>query len=206
MEGWHGSGRRAGVAGPVRFIPGTTLYGSDKQREVLFWGRLHGADVSVNVEELHRDAEAGNDAAMFSLAIRYAKGMLGLPQDHVKALEWFTKADDSGNVTGMAVRGTYHVRGIGGASKDAVLGATCLAEAGAQGSRWACHWLLGKAHLKGKFWLYQLRAASAALVLQGGRGLGIRFASSQRRSGGRLAARQSTLSVRLRLSMKIGTY
>ena len=66
------------------------------------------------VEQMTREAEAGDSQAMYKLAKAYfGRGTLGVFQDDSEAYKWAKKAADAGNVKGMALFGFVLINGVG---------------------------------------------------------------------------------------------
>jgi len=91
------------------------------------------------VEQMTREAEAGDSQAMYKLAKAYfGRGTLGVFQDDSEAYKWAKKAADAGNVKGMALFGFVLINGVG---TEVCLsdGVALLASAAERGSDYACH-------------------------------------------------------------------
>jgi TPR repeat protein len=86
-----------------------------------------------DIEELMKRAEANDAASIFFLANHYYFGVKGLQQDHVRAIELFTRAADLGDTKAHCHLGMlYHQ---GGNLKKAKFHFEAAAMAGHEGAR-----------------------------------------------------------------------
>ena len=94
-------------------------------------------------EELLKEAERGNERAMFRVGDHYDEGEHGFPKDKKLAYYWYEKAHYAGNVKGTALIGAC--LGIGsGVPKCHKTGIMYLAMAAEKGSNYAAY-CLGRA-------------------------------------------------------------
>ncbi len=100
------------------------------------------------VEQMTREAEAGDSSVMYNLARAYFVGLLVFKDDS-EAYKWAKKSADAGNVMGMAFFGYVLIRGIG---TEVCLsdGVALLVSAAERGSNYACH-LLGTFYHRGRY-------------------------------------------------------
>lgn len=67
---------------------------------------------------LQKAIEAGNSRSKFVLAEAYDQGGLGLPQDRLRAFDWYVAAAKEGIPEAMAAIAFYFVRGLHGVEDD----------------------------------------------------------------------------------------
>lgn len=72
---------------------------------------------SDDLEEWMKEAEDGDEEAMFKIGCAYSDGLYGAEQDEVKSLEWFKKAGDAGHDTAAFNVGIAYQNGNCGAEK-----------------------------------------------------------------------------------------
>lgn len=73
------------------------LYSMEDYAYAYYAGTKDGIDINFNTSFLYYEklTEYGNERAMYNLGLLYEYG-LGTAQDHEKAIEWLTKANESG--------------------------------------------------------------------------------------------------------------
>jgi len=64
------------------------------------------------------NAKLGDADGQYTLGFLYANGQ-GVPQDHIQALSWYSKAADQGNFSGQFAVGAMYLRGTGVPQDDA---------------------------------------------------------------------------------------
>jgi TPR repeat protein len=69
-------------------------------------------------DEITAAAKRGDPAAENALGLKYASGVEGVPQDDVKAVEWFQKAAEQGFAKAETNLGDMYLYGRGGLAKD----------------------------------------------------------------------------------------
>ncbi len=81
---------------------------------------------------LQKQADAGDAKAQFNLGVMYYKGEGGVPEDFVRAAEWYQKAAEQGDVGAQFLLGTMYEDGKG-VPKDAIKSAEWYQKAAEQG-------------------------------------------------------------------------
>ena len=113
-------------------------------------------------KEVKEEAEKGDTAAMYDLAMSYQYGELGLEVDNEEAYKWYKKGADVGNLYCRVLVGDCLLTGRGTEANESE-GLVLVSLAAEKGSDYAC-FLLGERYYKGlcrirkdnekaKFWL-----------------------------------------------------
>ena len=103
------------------------------------------------VKELLAKTEGGDGDAMYVLGLWYQFGKNGLAKDDVQARAWYERSAAARDTKGVAMFGSYLLRGLGGPQDD-VFGLVNVTEAAGLGSDvGACN--LGEAFFQGNFGL-----------------------------------------------------
>lgn len=128
-------------------IQGLVDQGFIRGTDALQW-RQRKQELKEQVELIEK-AKSGHMASMVDLAINYHNGEAGFEEDNEKAFQWFNKARESGNVTGMAEAGHMLVQGLG-ARKNTQQGFLYMGMAAGLGSTVAAYYL-GFALAEGRY-------------------------------------------------------
>jgi TonB family protein len=79
---------------------------------------LVGNSLSALAKETQLKAERGLPAAQYELAMMYAGGAAGLPNDDGQAASWFRKAADQGHAAAQKMLGDFYIKGRGVAENE----------------------------------------------------------------------------------------
>jgi TPR repeat protein len=90
-----------------------------------------GADSNQAFTDMQKAAEKGDAASQYSLGVMYERGR-GVPQDYVKAVEWYQKAADQGYAKAQYGLGLMYDNGYG-VERSRHIGCNWLRKAGDQG-------------------------------------------------------------------------
>lgn len=93
------------VIEPVRLHSGT-----EENKDAL---RKSRGEEDEDFQITEYQAQRGNSAAMFKIGLLYYYGLRGLRRNHTKALHWFSKAVEKGDMRSMEFLGEIYVRGAG---------------------------------------------------------------------------------------------
>lgn len=78
----------------------------------FFWVFAGSVSAQPSLSELEKQASEGNVEAMFHLGQTYDEGR-SVPQDYVRALDWYYRAADRGSVDALYRLGVMFEKGLG---------------------------------------------------------------------------------------------
>lgn len=109
---------------PIRIHRGT-----EENKHIL---RKFCGEDDEDFKIIEYQAQIGKPSAMYRIGMFYYFGMRGLRRDHVKAIYWFSKAVEKGELSSMLILGEIYARGAG-VERNYTKAFECLTLAAEQG-------------------------------------------------------------------------